>query len=178
VDFAGRRATLGLVSDLMSSLRIGYGYDIHRLQKGRSLVLGGVTIASDRGLMGHSDADVVCHALADAVLGALADGDIGTHFPPGDDKWKNVNSLDLLAQVWGRASARGASLVNADITVVAEHPPLAPHYKEMRVNLAARLQSTPDRISVKATTNEGLGTEGRREGISASAVCLIELDRD
>lgn len=178
MNFAGRRVSLGLVSPVMSSLRIGYGYDIHRLEKGRSLVLGGVHIPHDSGLAGHSDADVICHALADAVLGAMGDGDIGTHFPPGDAKWKDANSLDLLAQVWSRASALGASLVNADITVVAERPPLAPHYKEMRANLAARLKSSPDRISVKATTNEGLGPQGRREGISASAVCLIELDRD
>ena len=162
----------------MSSLRIGFGYDIHRLDAGRPLVLGGVSIPFERGLAGHSDADVVCHALADALLGALGDGDIGRHFPPEDVKWKNANSLDLLAIVWKRAAARGGRLVNADITVVAESPPLAPHYKEMRTRLAARLDSTPDRVSVKATTNEGLGPEGRSEGISASAVCLLELNQD
>jgi len=159
----------------MCPLRIGFGYDIHRLETGRRLVLGGVVIPFDRGLAGHSDADVVCHALADAILGAVGEGDIGRHFPPGDRKWKDANSMDLLEHVWQLAAGHGATLVNADITVVAERPPLAPHYKDMRSNLAARLGSTPDRISVKATSNEGMGPEGRSEGISASAVCLLSL---
>lgn len=162
----------------MSPLRVGYGYDIHRFEAGRELVLGGVSIPSDRGLQGHSDADVVCHALADAILGALGEGDIGVHFPPSDPKWKNANSLDLLGTVWGLAERRGARLMNADVTIVAERPPLAPHYNRMRANLAARLATTPDRVSVKATTNEGLGPEGRSEGISARAVCLIDVDGD
>jgi 2-C-methyl-D-erythritol 2,4-cyclodiphosphate synthase len=160
----------------MSPVRIGYGYDIHRLESGRRLVLGGVEIPWPEGLSGHSDADVVCHALADAILGALGDGDIGTHFPSGDVKWKNANSLNILKMVWQRADVRGARLVNADITVVAEAPPLAPHYMEMRARLAAQLEADPALISIKATTNEGLGPEGRREGISAAAVCLLSVD--
>jgi 2-C-methyl-D-erythritol 2,4-cyclodiphosphate synthase len=156
--------------------RIGFGYDIHRLEPGRRLVLGGVEIPHPLGLAGHSDADVVCHALADAILGALADGDIGRHFPPGDPKWKNINSLEILSQVWQRAAKRNGELVHADLTIVAEAPPLAPHYEAMRNRLAERLNTDPTRVSVKATTNEGLGPEGRGEGISASAVCFIRAD--
>ena len=162
----------------MAGLRIGFGYDIHRLAPGRRLVLGGVTIAHPQGLLGHSDADVVCHALADAVLGALGDGDIGGHFPPSDPRWKDVDSLKLLRLVADRMVNAGASVVNADVTVVAEAPRLAPHVPRMRELLAASLGTGADRISVKATTNEGVGPEGRAEAISATAVCLLRVELD
>ncbi len=158
--------------------RIGYGYDIHRLKKGRKLILGGLEIPFERGLQGHSDADVVCHALSDAILGALALGDIGTHFPPSDPKWLNANSLHLLSDVWKMAENRQLILGNTDITVVAEEPKLAPHIDEMRSRLAKCLGAPVDRISIKATTNEGLGPEGRGEAISASAVCLLLVPGD
>lgn len=156
-------------------LRIGYGYDIHRLEAGRRLVLGGVTIPHETGLLGHSDADVVCHAVADALLGAVGKGDIGQHFPPSDERWKDADSISLLRSVWKMVSEGGARLVNADVTVVAEAPRLMPYIDLMRLNLALGMDADTDRVSVKATTNEGLGPEGRREGISASAVCLIDV---
>jgi 2-C-methyl-D-erythritol 2,4-cyclodiphosphate synthase len=156
----------------MAAPRIGLGYDLHRLVTGRPLVLGGVQIPHPKGLLGHSDADVVCHALADAVLGSLGLGDIGVHFPPSDPKWKDHNSLDILRQVWSRAAALGASLVNADVTIVAEAPRLRPHVDAMRTLLAACLQADMTQVSVKATTGEGVGPEGRGEAISAMAVCL------
>jgi 2-C-methyl-D-erythritol 2,4-cyclodiphosphate synthase len=156
-------------------LRIGYGYDIHRLEAGRRLVLGGVAIPYEKGLLGHSDADVVCHAVADALLGALGKGDIGQHFPPSDDRWKDADSLVLLKHVWQIVSQAGGRLVNADVTVVAEAPKLMPYIALMKSNLALGMNSEATRVSVKATTNEGLGPEGRLEGISASAVCLIDV---
>jgi len=162
----------------MQGLKVGYGYDIHRLESGRRLILGGVEIPSDRGLAGHSDADVICHALADAILGTMNAGDIGRHFPPGDPKWKNTNSLHILRQVWAMAVERGGVLLNADITVVAEAPRLADYIAEMCANLADQIAARPDQVSIKATTNEGLGPEGRREGISAAAVCLIKYGDD
>jgi 2-C-methyl-D-erythritol 2,4-cyclodiphosphate synthase len=155
--------------------RIGLGYDLHRLVTGRPLILGGVAIPHAKGLLGHSDADVVCHALADAILGSLALGDIGVHFPSSDPKWKDSNSLDLLDRVWSMAAERGASLVNADITVVAERPHLQTHVETMRANLAGRLQAEKAQISIKATTNEGAGPEGTEEAISALAVCLLQI---
>lgn len=156
-------------------LRIGYGYDIHRLEAGRRLVLGGVTIPHETGLLGHSDADVVCHAVADALLGAVGKGDIGQHFPPSEGRWKDADSISLLKSVWKMVSEGGARLVNADVTVVAEAPRLMPYIDLMRLNLALGMDADTDRVSVKATTNEGLGPEGRREGISASAVCLLDV---
>jgi len=159
----------------MPEFRVGCGYDFHRLEAGRRLVLGGVHVPAERGLAGHSDADVVCHALADAILGAIGAGDIGRLFPPGDPKWKDANSLDLLERVWDEVRARGGRLINADVVIVAEGPPLAPHAAAMQARIAARLGSPPERVSIKATTNEALGPEGRGEGISASAVCLVEL---
>ena len=159
----------------MSGWRIGFGYDIHRLVTGRRLVLGGVVIPHEMGLLGHSDADVVCHALSDAILGALNLGDIGAHFPPDDPKWKNANSLDLLRDIMAMVRRRGARLVNADITVVAQEPRLAPFAEQMRKALAEPLATETDNISIKATTNEGVGPEGRCEAISASAVCLLSI---
>jgi 2-C-methyl-D-erythritol 2,4-cyclodiphosphate synthase len=152
---------------------IGTGYDIHRLVPGRPLVLGGVTFASEVGLDGHSDADVLLHALMDALLGALALGDIGKHFPPSDQRYRGADSRDLLRQVRALLASHGATPINVDATVVAEHPRLAAVVEQMRVNIAADLAIAVDCVSIKATTNEGLGPEGRREGISATAVALV-----
>jgi 2-C-methyl-D-erythritol 2,4-cyclodiphosphate synthase len=160
----------------MSIWRVGLGYDIHRLAAGRRLMLGGIEIPHDRGLEGHSDADVVCHALADAILGALSLGDIGRHFPPTDSSWRDADSVELLTRVVALATSKGARVANADVTVVAEAPRLAPHADRMRERLAPVLGVATGAVSVKATTNEGLGPEGRGEAISAHAVCLLQLD--
>ena len=162
----------------MKEPRIGYGYDIHRLSEGRKLILGGLEIPFERGLTGHSDADVVCHALSDAILGALSLGDIGTYFPPTDPKWLNANSLQLLAEVWKMALKRQSVLGNADITVVAEKPRLAPYIGRMREKLAECLGAHQDKVSIKATTKEGMGPEGKGEAISARAVCLLLIHND
>lgn len=156
-------------------LRIGQGYDIHRLVAGRPLILAGVALQhpAGLGLEGHSDADVLVHALMDALLGALSLGDIGEHFPPGDPRWKDADSLVLLEQVMGLVRERGWGLINVDLVVVAERPKLRPHIAQMRANLAERLGIAPDRVGVKATTNEGLGPTGREEGIAAYAVALL-----
>lgn len=159
--------------DAAGPVRVGFGYDIHRLVEGRPLVLGGVHFESSRGLLGHSDADVVCHALSDALLGALNLGDIGMHFPPSDPKWKDANSLDILDQVARMVADRGGRIQNVDVTVVAESPKIAPRSLEMKRLLAAAMNLEVDRISIKATTNEGLGPEGRGEAISATAACLV-----
>lgn len=156
---------------------MGLGYDIHRLVPGRPLILGGVRFESDQGLLGHSDADVVAHALADAILGAAALGDIGQHFPPSDAKWKDANSLDLIGRVVRMVADKGGRVQNADITVVAEKPRIAPSADLMRTRLAQALEVEVERVSIKATTNEGLGPEGRGEAISATAVCLVAFAR-
>jgi len=166
----------GYIGPLMSIWRVGLGYDIHRLAADRRLMLGGIEIPHDRGLEGHSDADVVCHALADAILGALSLGDIGRHFPPTESAWKDADSTELLARVMALAASKGARVANVDVTVVAEAPRLAPHADRMRERLAPILGVPPGAVSVKATTNEGLGPEGRGEAISARAVCLLQLD--
>ncbi|GAC1324927.1 MAG: 2-C-methyl-D-erythritol 2,4-cyclodiphosphate synthase [Chloroflexota bacterium] len=154
--------------------RVGLGYDIHRLEAGRKLVLGGVEIASPVGLVGHSDADVVTHALMDAMLGAAAHGDIGMHFPPDDDRFRDISSLVLLARVRKMLDESHWALLNADIVIVAEHPRLAPHSPRMREVLAHVLGVPDNVIGIKATTNEGVGAEGRQEAISAQAVVLLE----
>jgi 2-C-methyl-D-erythritol 2,4-cyclodiphosphate synthase len=156
-------------------LRIGHGYDIHRLVPGRPLILGGMALQhpAGLGLDGHSDADVLVHALMDALLGALALGDIGQHFPPGDPRWKDANSLDLLRHVMSLIREQGWEVVNVDVVVVAEQPKLRPHIDQMRGNLAEHLTVSCDRVAVKATTNEGLGPTGREEGIAAYAVALL-----
>jgi len=156
--------------------RIGQGYDVHPLREGRRLVLGGVEIAHERGLAGHSDADALLHAIADAVLGAAGLGDIGTHFPPSDERWRDASSLDLLGQVAGLARAGGWRVVNVDATVIAERPRVAPHVPLMRERIAACLGVTTGAVGVKATTNEGLGALGREEGIAALAVALLQRD--
>lgn len=154
-------------------MRVGIGYDIHRLSVGRKLWLGGVEIPAEAGLEGHSDADVVLHALMDALLGAAALGDIGTHFPPGDERFRGAASLDLLARVRDLLSAEGHAVENVDIVVVAESPQLGPHVPEMRKRISAVLGIPANTIGIKATTNEGVGPEGRREAISARAVALL-----
>jgi 2-C-methyl-D-erythritol 2,4-cyclodiphosphate synthase len=155
------------------NLRVGMGYDIHRIVEGRPLVLGGVRFESPWGLDGHSDADVLLHAIGDALLGAAGLGDLGTHFPPGDPQWKDASSLDLLRRIAALLAGAGASIVNVDAMLVAEAPRLAPHRDAMVANIAAALGVVADRVSVKATTNEQLGALGRREGIAATAVVLI-----
>jgi 2-C-methyl-D-erythritol 2,4-cyclodiphosphate synthase len=148
------------------TLRIGFGYDVHRYAAGRRLVLGGVTIPAPVGLLGHSDADVLTHAIMDALLGAVALGDIGHHFPPSEARWKDADSLDLLQQVVARLAERGWRVGNVDATVVMERPRLAPHLAAMRDRLAAALGVGVDDVSIKATTNEGIGLRrpGRRGG--------------
>ena len=156
------------------TMRIGLGYDVHAFAEGRALVLGGVTIDHERGLLGHSDADVLAHALADAVLGALREGDIGKLFPDTDPAFAGADSLQLLAQVGELARTRGFSIVDADCVVVCERPKLSPHRDAMRANLARALGIDVSCVGVKATTTERLGFEGREEGIAAQAVVLLE----
>ena len=153
--------------------RIGQGYDIHRLTEGRKLILGGVEIPWQKGLLGHSDADVLLHAVMDAILGALALGDIGGHFPDTDPAYRGADSRELLRAVAGMAAARGYRVANLDATIIAQAPKMKPSIPQMRQNLAADLGVSPDAVSVKATTEEGLGFTGAGEGISASAVCLL-----
>ena len=155
-------------------MRIGHGYDVHRLVPGRDLILGGVKLDWPLGLDGHSDADVLTHAVMDALLGAAALGDIGRHFPDTDPAYKGADSLKLLAHVRALLEARGLRLGNLDVTVIAQAPKLAPHIDRMRQNLADTLGVEPARVNVKATTEEHLGFTGRGEGISAHAVCLLE----
>ena len=158
----------------MSNLRIGHGYDVHRLTENRRLILGGVEIPYEKGLLGHSDADVLVHALMDALLGAAALGDIGKLFPDNDDAFLNADSMILLQKVKEVLHASGYSLVNADCTVIAQKPKLAPYIALMRERIADVLLCSPDEISVKATTEEKLGFTGSGEGIAAHAVVLIE----
>ena len=155
-------------------MRIGHGYDSHRFAEGRRLVLGGVEIPAERGLLGHSDADAVAHALTDALLGAAALGDIGQHFPPSDAQWKDADSLQLLAQAVRLLEAEGWQVVNADVTVVAEQPRVGPHAGAMRERLAGVLGIAVENVSVKGKSNEGLGWIGRGEGLAAFAVALID----
>ncbi|MFN5195241.1 MAG: tRNA (guanosine(37)-N1)-methyltransferase TrmD [Cyanobacteriota bacterium] len=157
-------------------LRIGNGYDIHRLVPGRRLILGGVTLdhPDGLGLDGHSDADVLVHALMDALLGALSLGDIGAHFPPDDERWRGADSLELLERVVLLIGERGWRVINVDTLVVAERPKLRPHIATMRTAIAARMGLAPELVGVKATTNEGLGPTGREEGIAAHAVALLQ----
>lgn len=156
------------------SMRVGMGYDIHALKPGRPCILGGITIPCDVGPEGHSDADVVLHALMDAMLGALALGDIGQHFPNTDAKYKDANSMELLAHIMKVVKERGYRVVNCDIMVISETPKMAPHIPAMRDKIAQALSVGSTGVSIKATTNEGLGAIGRKEGIAAQAVCLLE----
>ena len=158
----------------MTSLRIGHGYDVHRLTEGRALILGGVEIPYEKGLLGHSDADVLTHAVMDALLGAAALGDIGRLFPDSDAEFEGISSIELLKRVKTHLTAVGFDIVNLDVTVLAQAPKLAPHREQMRGNIAAALGLPVSRVSVKATTEEGLGFTGSGEGIAAHAVALLE----
>ncbi len=158
-----------------AAMRVGFGYDIHPFAPDRPLWLGGVNILGESGLAGHSDADVVLHALMDALLGAVGEPDIGHFFPPGEERFRDASSAGLLAQVTRILKAKGASVVNADLTVVTERPRVAPYAREIKEKIACILECAPGRIGLKATTNEGLGTIGRGEGIAAWAVVLVEL---
>lgn len=153
--------------------RIGIGHDTHRLAEGRPLILGGVRVESPRGALGHSDADALSHAAADAVLGALCEGDLGAHFPDSDPRWKDADSLDLLARVVSLARERGWRVVNLDATVLLESPRLRPHVQEMRERLARTLDVEPSCVSVKAKTGEGLDAVGRGEAVTVQAVILM-----
>ncbi len=155
-------------------MRIGHGYDVHRLIAGRPLVLGGVTIPYEKGLLGHSDADVLLHAVMDALLGAAALGDIGTHFPDTDPQYAGISSRALLRRVGDLLAAAGYRVGNLDVTVIAQAPKCKPYIPAMRQAIAADLGASIDRVSVKATTEEGLGFSGRGEGIACHAVCLLE----
>ncbi len=155
--------------------RVGIGYDVHPLVSGRKLFLGGIELEHDKGLEGHSDADVLIHALADAVLGALGAGDIGHHFPNTDERWRGVSSLVFLEQIRLMLEKRGAVLENVDASVIAEAPKIAPHLGKMKAKLGAALGIDPERVNLKATTNEKLGFAGRGEGIAAMAVACVTL---
>ena len=155
-------------------MRIGHGYDVHRLVEGRKLIIGGVEIPWEKGLLGHSDADVLLHAISDAILGAVALGDIGRHFPDTDPQYKGADSLKLLEHVGALANSKGYRIGNVDATIVAQRPKMALHIPQMRENIARVLACESDRINVKATTTEELGYTGRGEGIAAYAVALME----
>ena len=157
--------------------RIGQGTDIHRLVEGRRLVLAGVEIPWEKGLLGHSDADVVYHAVSNALLGAIGEGDIGRHFPDSDPRYKGASSVELLRVVMGMVKTKGFRVGNVDLTVLAERPKLGPYREEMRKNLAAVLEVTPEDVNIKATTGEKMGFVGREEGIMAEAVVLLEAIR-
>ena len=158
----------------MQGVRIGHGYDVHRLVEGRRLILGGVDIPWERGLLGHSDADVLTHAVMDALLGAAGLGDIGRHFPDTDPAYAGADSLKLLAHVVALLRERGFTVGNVDATVLAQRPKLAPHIPQMRDNLARTMEVGPEQVNVKATTEEGLSFTGSGEGMAAHAVVLIE----
>ena len=158
----------------MTNLRIGHGYDVHRLTEGRALILGGVEIPYEKGLLGHSDADVLTHAVMDALLGAAALGDIGKLFPDSDAAYKGISSIELLKRVKARLAEAGFETVNLDATILAQAPKLAPYRDEMCGNIACALDIPVSRVSVKATTEEGLGFTGSGEGIAAHAVALLE----
>ena len=156
------------------TIRIGFGYDVHAFETGRSLILGGVTIPYERGLSGHSDADVVIHAIVDALLGAAALGDIGQYFPSTDERWKNQPSSVFLDRTYDLLCQREFVINNIDATIVAEQPKLAPYIQAMRTHLAEHLHLSREQVSVKATTTDGLGFAGRKEGIACYAVVLLE----
>lgn len=155
-------------------MRVGMGYDVHRLTEGRDLIIGGVTIPYEKGLLGHSDADVLLHAIMDALLGAAALGDIGKHFPDTDSKYKGISSIKLLEYVAELLDENNYLVENIDATIIAQRPKMRPYIEQMRENIAAALKISVDQVNVKATTEEGLGFTGTGEGISSQAVCLLE----
>ena len=154
-------------------MRVGLGYDVHKLVEGRKLIIGGVDIPHEKGLLGHSDADVLIHAVMDSILGALALGDIGKHFPDTDKKYKGADSMKLLEFVYNLINEKGYSIGNIDCTIIAQSPKMAPHIQNMRENIAKTLNTSVENINVKATTEEGLGFTGAKEGISAQSICLL-----
>ena len=158
----------------MTNLRVGHGYDVHRLVENRALILGGVRIEHTLGLLGHSDADVLLHAVMDSLLGAAALGDIGKHFPDSDDRYKGADSLLLTKKIGEILREQGYQIVNVDATVLAQKPKLAPHIPQMRENIASALGCSIDQISVKATTEERLGFTGNEQGMASHAICMIE----
>lgn len=155
-------------------MRVGMGYDVHRLVEGRKLILGGVEIPYEKGLLGHSDADVLLHAIMDALLGAAALGDIGKHFPDTDEKYKGISSIVLLKAVGALLEEKCFVIENIDATVIAQRPKLLPYMEQMKRNVAEALGITEDRVNIKATTEEGLGFTGSGEGISSQAICLLQ----
>lgn len=154
-------------------MRIGLGYDVHKLVEGRKLIIGGVDVPHEKGLLGHSDADVLVHAVMDSILGALALGDIGKHFPDNDEKYKGADSIKLLEFVYNLINDKGYAINNIDCTIIAQSPKMAPHIQYMRENIARALNTDIDNINVKATTEEGLGFTGAKEGIAAQSICLL-----
>ena len=154
--------------------RIGQGFDVHQLAENRPLIIGGVTIPYEKGLIGHSDADVLLHTVTDACLGAMGEGDIGKHFPDTDPNFKDADSSELLQKVWELVKSRGYELVNADFTIIAQKPKMAPHIEQMKNRISQLLETSPECINVKATTTEKLGFPGREEGIAAQAVVLLK----
>lgn len=154
-------------------MRVGLGYDVHKLVEGRKLIIGGVNVPHEKGLLGHSDADVLIHAVMDSILGALALGDIGKHFPDTDEKYKGADSMKLLEFVYNLINEKGYSIGNIDCTIIAQSPKMAPHIQNMRENIAKALNTLIENINVKATTEEGLGFTGAKEGISAQSICLL-----
>ena len=159
-------------------MRVGMGYDVHKLTEGRKLILGGVEIPYEKGLLGHSDADVLLHAIMDALLGAASLGDIGKHFPDTDPKYKGISSMKLLEHVAGLIAEKGYIVENIDATIIAQKPKMAPHIPQMRKNMADALGIPESKINVKATTEEGLGFTGSGEGISSQAICALQDARD
>lgn len=158
-------------------MRVGMGYDVHRLTEGRDLILGGVKIPWDKGLLGHSDADVLVHAVMDALLGAAALGDIGKHFPDTDPAYKGISSLKLLEHVTKLLREEGYGITNIDAVIIAQKPKMAPHIPKMRANMAAVMGIAESCLNIKATTEEGLGFTGREEGIASQAICLLHRNR-
>jgi 2-C-methyl-D-erythritol 2,4-cyclodiphosphate synthase len=154
--------------------RIGQGFDVHQLTEGRPLIIGGITIPYEKGLLGHSDADVLLHTITDACLGAIGEGDIGRHFPDTDPAFKDADSAKLLVHIWNIIKEKGYELVNADCTIIAQKPKMAPYIDQMKTRIAELLECSPEQINVKATTTEKLGFTGRGEGIATQAVVLLQ----
>ncbi|WP_270942994.1 2-C-methyl-D-erythritol 2,4-cyclodiphosphate synthase [Romboutsia lituseburensis] len=154
-------------------MRVGLGYDVHKLVEGRKLIIGGVNVPHETGLLGHSDADVLVHAVMDSILGALALGDIGKHFPDTDERYKGADSIKLLEFVYNLIREKGYVIGNIDCTIIAQSPKMAPHIPNMRANIARALNTNIENINVKATTEEGLGFTGTKQGISSQSICLL-----
>ena len=164
-----------MIKSTLTDIRSGLGYDVHAFEEGDQVILGGIPIPHDKKLKGHSDADVVLHAVTDALLGAIAEGDIGTHFPPSDDKWKGASSDIFLKHAAKLLSDKGGEITNIDLTIICEAPKILPHREAIQENIAQILDIAPTRVSIKATTTEKLGFTGRKEGIAAQAIATVRL---